>query len=87
MAKGDFYLLVQIRLLTRCKILDVVSFLHCLQIILSLKSPIPTFITLKTSYGFPQLTDLWITSLLFELNYKFTVLTGAALLALAKSIY
>ena len=38
--KGDFYLLgVQTRLLTRCKILDVASFLHCLQIIFSLKSP------------------------------------------------
>ena len=58
MAKGDFYLLgVQIRLLTRCKILDVASFLHCLQFFFSLKSP--------------QLTDLWITRLLFDLNYKF----------------
>ena len=52
-----------------------------------LNHPFQLFITLKTSYGSPQLTDLWITSLLFELNYKFTVLTGAALLALAKSIY
>ena len=44
MTKGDFYLLaVQIRLLTRCiKILDVASFLHCLQIIFCLKSPSPT---------------------------------------------
>ena len=42
-AKGDFYLLgVQMRLLSRCKILDVASFLHCLQIIFSLKSPSPT---------------------------------------------
>ena len=29
--------------------------------------------------------DLWITSLLFDLNYD--LLTGASLLALAKSIY
>ena len=29
--------------------------------------------------------DLWITSLLFDLNYE--LLTGASLLALAKSIY
>ena len=43
MAKGDFYLLgVQMRLLTRCKILDVALFLQCLQIIFSLKSPSPT---------------------------------------------
>ena len=41
--KGDFYLLgVQTRLLTRCKILDVASFLHCLQIIFSLELPSPT---------------------------------------------
>ena len=32
-----------------------------------------------------NLTDLWITSLLFVLNYKF--INGASLLALAKSIY
>ena len=39
-AKGDFYLLgVQIRLLTRSKILDVASFLYCLQIIFSLSHP------------------------------------------------
>ena len=30
------------RLLTRCKILDVALFLQCLQIIFSLKSPSPT---------------------------------------------
>ena len=37
------YLLgVQMRLLTRCKILDVAPFSHCLQIIFSLKSPSPT---------------------------------------------
>ena len=43
MAKGDFYLLgVQMRLLSRCKVLDVASFLHCLQIIFSLKSRSPT---------------------------------------------
>ena len=35
-----------------------------------------------------KLTDLWntIASLLFDLNYKFQ-LTGASLLALAKSMY
>ena len=43
MAKCDLYLLgVQIKLLSRRKILDIASFLHCLQIILSLKSPSPT---------------------------------------------
>ena len=30
------------RLSTRCKILDVASFLHCFQTIFSLKSPSPT---------------------------------------------
>ena len=38
----SIYLGVQIELLTRCKILDVASFLHCLQISFSLKSPSPT---------------------------------------------
>ena len=33
-----------------------------------------------------KLTDLWNTSLLFDLNYKFELI-GASLLALAKSIY
>ena len=48
----------------------------------------------KTTKPFPQkshecalkLNDLWIKSLLFDLNYKF-VKIGASLLALAKSIY
>ena len=47
----------------------------------------------KMTYPFPQkshecalkLTDLWITSLLFDLKYK--LLMGASLLALVKSIY
>ena len=51
--KGDFFLLgAQIRLLTRCTILDVASFLHCLQIIFSLKSPSPT---LKRHMDLPSL--------------------------------
>ena len=33
-----------------------------------------------------MLTDLWNTSLLFDLNYKFELI-GASLLALAKPIY
>ena len=32
-----------------------------------------------------KLTELWNTSLLFDLNYKYV--NGASLLALAKSIY
>ena len=48
----------------------------------------------KITYPFPQrshecalkLNDLWIKSLLFDLNYKFFKI-GASLLALAKSIY
>ena len=47
----------------------------------------------KITYPFPQkshecalkLNDLWIKSLLFDLNYKYIM--GASLLALAKSIY
>ena len=60
------------RLLTRCKILEVASFLHCLQIIFSFKSltPLPPPHPLR-SYGSPKLTDLWITSLLFDFNHKF----------------
>ena len=85
MAKGDFYLLgVQMRLLTRCKILEVASFLHCLQIIFSLKSHSPTL--KRHMHGSPQLTDLWITSLLFDLNYKY-IFTRATLFALVKSVY
>ena len=73
MAKGDFYLLgVQIRLLTRCKTLDVALFLHCLQIIFSLKSPSPT---LERNMELPNL--IWIINLL----------TRATLLAMAKCIY
>ena len=42
-AKGDFCLLgVLVRLLSECKVLDVVSFLRFLQIIFSQKSPSPT---------------------------------------------
>ena len=33
-----------------------------------------------------KLNDLWIESLLFDLNYKF-IKIGASFLALAKSIY
>ena len=48
----------------------------------------------KITQPFPQkshecalkLNDLWIKSLLFDLNYKF-IKIGASLLALAKSIY
>ena len=54
------------RLLAPCKILDVVSFLHCVLIIFSLSHPAPPL----KSYGSRQLTDLWITSLLFDLHYK-----------------
>ena len=47
----------------------------------------------KITYPFAQksheyalkLTDLWLTSLLFDLNYK--LINGASLLALTKSIY
>ena len=42
-AKGDFCLLgVLVRLLSECKVLDVVSFLRFLQIIFSQKSLSPT---------------------------------------------
>ena len=54
-----------VRLLTRCKILDVVSFLHCLQIILSLKSPIPTLYNVKNV--------IWISTVNRFVDYKFIV--------------
>ena len=53
MAKGDVFLLgVQIKLLTRSKILDAASFLHCLQIIFSLQS---LSLTLKRHMDLPRL--------------------------------
>ena len=82
MAKGDFYLLgVQMRLLIRCKILDVASFLHCLHVIFSLKS---------RSRSLRRHMDLPVHGFvdykfLFHLNYK--LITRATLLALAKSLY
>ena len=68
------------KLLTRCKILDVALVLHCLQIIFSLKSPSPT---LKRHMDLTSSPDFWITGLLFDLNYELVT----TLLALAKSIY
>ena len=56
LAKGDFFLSgVQIKLLTGSKILDVASFLHCLQIIFSLKSP---SLSLKSHMDLPSLIKL-----------------------------
>ena len=61
-AKGNFYLLdVQIRLLTRWKILDVASFLYCLQIIFSL------------SHTALPLNLIWISSANWFKDYNFTV--------------
>ena len=73
---------VHIRLSTRCKIKFTLS-LDCLQIIFSLKS---LRLSLKSHECALKLTDLWNTSLLFDLNYKFELI-GASLLDLAKSIY
>ena len=42
------------RLLTRCKILEVASFLHCLQIIFSPKSLPPPSPTLKGHMDLPS---------------------------------
>ena len=52
------------RLLTRCKILEVASFLHCLQIIFSPKSlPLPP----------PPLKVIWISQVNRFVDYKFIV--------------
>ena len=59
MQEDDLLRVGQIRLLTRCKILVVASFLHCLQIIFSLKSPSPT---LKRHMDLPSL--IWVINLL-----------------------
>ena len=50
---------------TKCKILDVVSFLHCLQIIFSLKSPIPTLYNVKNV--------IWISTVNRFVDYRFIV--------------
>ena len=68
------------RPLTRCKILDVAKFLHCLQIIFSVKSPSPT---LKRHMDLPSSPICGLQ--VYCLNYK--LITRATLLALAKSIY
>ena len=76
------FLGVHMRLSTRCKILFTLrlfaSYFSLKSLNLSLKSHINVLCALK-------LTELWNTSLLFDLNYK--LLMAASLLALAKSIY
>ena len=70
------------RLSTRCKILFTlglfVNYFSLKSLSLSLKSHMNVLCALK-------LTELWNTSLLFDLNYKYIM--GASLLAQAKSIY
>ena len=83
MIEDDCYFLgVHMRLSTRCKILFTLglfaNYFSLKSLSLSLKSHMNVLCPLK-------LTELWNTSLLFDLNYKYIV--GASLLALVKSIY
>ena len=77
MIEDDCYFLgVHMRLSTRCKILFTLGLFANY---FSLKS-----LSLNVLCAL-KLTELWNTSLLFDLNYKYIM--GASLLALAKSIY
>ena len=83
MIEDDCYFLgVHMRLSARCKILftlgQFANYFSLKSLSLSLKSHMNVLCALK-------LTELWNTSLLFDLNYKYIM--GASLLALAKSIY
>ena len=70
------------RISTRCKIGLTLglfaNYFSLKSLSLSLKSHMNVLFVLK-------LTELWNTSLLFDLNYKY--INGASLLALAKSVY
>ena len=83
MIEDDCYFLgVHMRLSTRCKILFTLglfaNYFSLKSLSLSLKSHMNVLCALK-------LTELWNSSLFFDLNYKHIM--GASLLALAKSIY
>ena len=83
MIEDDYQFLgVHIRLSTRCNTLFTLrlfaNYFPLKSLNLSLKSHMNVLCALK-------LTELWNTSLLFDLNYK--CINGASLLALAKSIY
>ena len=68
------------RLSTRCKIW------FTLGLFANYFSPKSLSLSLKSHMNvLPKLTELWNTSLLFDLNYKF--INRASLLALAKSIH
>ena len=77
-----YFLGVHMRLSTRFKILFTLglfaNYFSLTSLSLSLKSHMNVLYALK-------LTELWNTSLLFDLNYKY--INGASLLALVKSIY
>ena len=83
MIEDDYqFLSVHMRLSTRCKIWFTLglfaNYFSLKSLSLSLKSHMNVLCALK-------LTELWNTSLLFDLNYKF--INGSLALALAKSIY
>ena len=83
MTEDDCYFLgIHMRLSTPCKILFTLglfaNYFSLKSLNLSLKSHMNVLCALK-------LTEMWSTSLLFDLNSKYIM--GASLLALAKSIY
>ena len=83
MIEDDCYFLgVHIRLSTRCTIKLTLRCTVCKLFFPKITSPFPQ----KSHECALKLTDLWNTSLLFDLNHKFELI-GASLLALAKSIY
>ena len=83
MIEDDCYFLgVHMKLSTLCKTLFTLrlfaNYFSLKPLSLSLKSHINVLCALK-------LTELWNTSLLFDLNYKY--IKGVSLLAVAKSVY
>ena len=80
--EDDYYFLgVHIRLSTRCTIKFTLRWTVCKLFFSKITQLFPQ----KSHECSLKLTDLWNTSLLFDLNYKFELI-GASLLALAKSI-
>ena len=84
MIEDDCYFLgVHIRLSTRCKIKFTLRWTSVCKLFFSkITQPFPQ----KSHECALKLTDLWNTSLLFDLNYKFELI-GTSLLALVIYIY
>ena len=77
-----YFLGVHIRLSARYEIKFTLRWTVCKLFFSKITQPFPQ----KSHECALKLTDLWNTSLLFDLNYEFELI-GASLLALAKSLY